>query len=199
MPGARRESRRRLRPLCSVVIYVMADSFFPPELLAVAQRVIAENQALGRTVALAESCTGGLVAAVLTEIAGSSAVVDRAYVTYSNDAKRECLGVSRDIIDKFGAVSSACAEAMARGALRHSHADVAVAITGIAGPHGGTDLKPVGTVFFTKAVRDDVGALENERHLFDGPNRSAIRVRAALVALRMLLPDQATTPAPVGP
>ena len=126
----------------------MSDSLLPPDLVALAERVVAENRAAGRTVALAESCTGGLVAAALTEIAGSSAVLDRGFVTYSNAAKHDMLGVQDDIIDTFGAVSIAVAWAMAQGALKHSDADVAVAITGVAGPDGGSEQKPVGTVVF---------------------------------------------------
>lgn len=166
------------------------DSLLPGHLVALARRVVEENRARGRTVALAESCTGGLVAAALTEIPGSSAVLDRAYVTYSNEAKAECLGVSEDIIDAFGAVSIACAWAMARGALAKSRADVAVAVSGVAGPDGGTALKPVGTVVFARALRDGDGAPEGELVHFDGANRSAIRIQAALAALELLLPVQ---------
>ena len=167
-----------------------ADSILPAELTALARRVIEENRALGRTVALAESCTGGLVAAALTEIPGSSAVLDRAYVTYSNEAKIECLGVSGDIIDTFGAVSIACAWAMAVGALKHSRADIAVSVSGIAGPDGGSDLKPVGTVVFARAERGGAREPDGEMLYFDGGNRAAIRVQAALEALKLLLPDQ---------
>ena len=166
-------------------------SALPSELVALARRVIEENRSLGRTIALAESCTGGLVAAALTEIPGSSAVLDRAYVTYSNAAKTECRGVSEDIIDTFGAVSVACAWAMAKGALARSRADVAVAVSGVAGPDGGSELKPVGTVVFAKASRDDGGAPDGELVHFDGVNRSAIRVQAAKAALELLLPQPA--------
>lgn len=166
------------------------DSILPPELVALARRVVEENRAAGRTVALAESCTGGLVAAALTEIPGSSAVLDRAYVTYSNQAKIECLGVSGDIIDTFGAVSIACAWAMAKGALARSRADVAVAVSGVAGPDGGTAMKPVGTVVFAKAQRQGESAPDGELVFFDGGIRSAIRVQAAMAALKLLLPDQ---------
>ena len=121
-----------------------------------------------RTVALAESCTGGLVSAALTEIAGSSAVLDRGFVTYSNEAKHEALGVANDIIETFGAVSIACAWAMARGALARSDADIAVAISGVAGPDGGSALKPVGTVVFARVVRDDTGEPEGELKFFEG-------------------------------
>ncbi len=157
------------------------------ELVALAARVVAENRAAGRTVALAESCTGGLVAAALTEVAGSSAVFDRSFVTYSNEAKHELLGVSNDIIDAFGAVSIACAWAMAQGALRRSHADVTVSISGIAGPDGGTMQKPVGTVVFARALRGSDEVLAEERW-FDVPTRAEVRHQAALVALELLLP-----------
>jgi nicotinamide-nucleotide amidase len=120
-------------------------------------------------------------------VAGSSAVLDRGFVTYSNEAKREMLGVADDIIDTLGAVSVATAWAMAQGALRHSSADVAVAISGIAGPEGGSDLKPVGTVVFARALRgkDDVEAEERQ---LDASSRAAVRHQAALVALELLLP-----------
>lgn len=165
----------------------MPSSILPDDLAELAARVVAENLAAGRVIALAESCTGGLVAAALTEIAGSSAVFDRGYVTYSNEAKQELLGVKGDIIDTFGAVSIACVWAMAQGALKHSHADVAVAISGIAGPDGGTDHKPVGTVVFARAIRGDDEVLAEER-LFDGASRAEVRRQATLVALGLLLP-----------
>jgi len=136
------------------------------------------------------SPVGGLVSAALTEVAGSSAVVERGFVTYSNESKRELLGVSGDIIDTFGAVSVACAWAMAQGALARSHADVAVAISGIAGPDGGSEQKPVGTVVFAKATR---GATEDEdseaeEQRFADSTRSGVRLQATLVALGLLLP-----------
>lgn len=162
---------------------------FSKDLVALAARVIAENKAAGRKVALAESCTGGLVCAALTEIAGSSAVVDRGFVTYSNEAKQEQLGVPSDIIEAFGAVSPATAWAMAQGAIRHSHADVAVAVSGIAGPDGGTEMKPVGTVVFAVALRGD-DEVNAEQKLIEGADRGAIRHEAALIALEMLLPPQ---------
>lgn len=165
----------------------LSQGLLPAELVELAARVIAENRAAGRTVALAESCTGGLVAAALTEIAGSSAVLDRGFVTYSNEAKHELLGVSGDILETFGAVSIACAWAMAQGALRNSGADVAVAISGIAGPDGGSELKPVGTVVFARAIRGSDEILAEERQL-EGSSRAAVRRQAALVALELLLP-----------
>lgn len=166
------------------------DSFLPPDLVALARRVVDANTALGRTIALAESCTGGLVATAITEIPGSSAVLDRSYVTYSNAAKAQCLDVSRDIIETFGAVSIATAWGMAQGALKESGADVAVAISGVAGPDGGTALKPVGTVVFAKAVRDSDAEPDGELRQLDGKTRSEIRLQAAMIALELLLPDQ---------
>ena len=164
-----------------------ARAILPDELLVLAARVVAENRAAGRTIAVAESCTGGLVAAALTEIAGSSAVLDRGFVTYSNESKTEMLGVSRDIIDAFGAVSIACAWAMAQGALKRSQADVTVSISGIAGPDGGTDQKPVGTVVFARALRGTDEVLAEERW-FEPFSRAEVRYQAALVALELLLP-----------
>jgi len=165
----------------------MMHSLLPPELTALARRVIEENAACGRRVALAESCTGGLVAAALTEIAGSSAVVERGFVTYSNESKQDLLGVSPDIIDTFGAVSIACAWAMAQGALKHSRADVAVAVSGIAGPDGGSAEKPVGTVVFARAIRGEEESAAEEKRFEPAP-RAEIRLQAALVALELLLP-----------
>lgn len=165
-------------------------SLFPLSLTELAARVVAENAAVGRKVVLAESCTGGLVCAAMTEIPGSSEVLERGFVTYSNEAKIESLGVSAELIDTFGAVSVAVAWGMARGALKHSDADVAVAITGIAGPGGGSESKPVGTVVFACALRgqneNDISA---EQKNFDPSlSRSAIRQEAAMVALELLLP-----------
>lgn len=166
------------------------NSLLPSVLMELAARVVAQNAAAGRKVVVAESCTGGLVCAAITEISGSSEVLDRGFVTYSNDAKVESLGVSAELIDTFGAVSPAVAWAMARGALKHSDADVAVAITGIAGPGGGTESKPVGTVVFACARR---GQNENditaEQKNFDpGLSRAEIRQEATLAALELLLP-----------
>ena len=165
-------------------------TLFPASLTELAARVVAENAAAGRKVVLAESCTGGLVCAAITEIPGSSEVLERGFVTYSNEAKIESLGVSAELIDTFGAVSVAVAWGMARGALKHSDADVAVAITGIAGPGGGSETKPVGTVVFACALRgqneNDISA---EQKNFDPTlNRSEIRQEAAMVALELLLP-----------
>ena len=166
----------------------MTDSLLPEEIVALARRVVEENTAAGRTIALAESCTGGMVAAALTEIDGSSAVLDRGFVTYSNAAKQQELDVSDDILEAFGAVSVACVWAMARGALEHSEADVAVAVSGIAGPGGGTEVKPVGTVVFAKAERGNDDEMIAEQKLFDGQSRAEVRRQATLCALELLLP-----------
>lgn len=170
----------------------MPSSLLPDDVAALAARVVAENAAAGRKIATAESCTGGLVAGAITEIAGSSAVLDRGFVTYSNEAKMEMLGVAGDIIETFGAVSIACAWAMAKGALERSKADVAVAISGVAGPGGGTVHKPVGTVVFARVVRNASGEPEGELKFFvgeDGPDRRAdIRRQATICALELLLP-----------
>ncbi len=165
----------------------MSDSLLPDDITSLARRVVEENRAAGRRIVLAESCTGGLVAAAITEIAGSSAVLDRAFVTYSNEAKKEALGVAGDVIDAFGAVSIACVYAMAQGALERSDADVAVAISGIAGPDGGTEQKPVGTVVFARARRG-VEEREAESKLFAAGDRSEVRRQATLCALELLLP-----------
>jgi len=157
-----------------------------------AERVVRENAAANRTVATAESCTGGLVAGALTEIAGSSAVLDRGFVTYSNEAKMEALGVAQDLIETFGAVSIACVWAMAQGALERSKADVAVAISGVAGPGGGSELKPVGTVVFARAIRNSNDEPEGEIRFFEGgegpDGRASIRRQATVCALELLLP-----------
>jgi len=134
-------------------------------------------------IATAESCTGGLIAASLTEIAGSSQVVDRGFVTYSNEAKNEVIGVDMSLIEVHGAVSSQVATAMATGALAQSRADVAVAVTGIAGPGGGTTEKPVGLVFIG-AARLGQPPL-TERHVFGG-DRSQVRHETVLAAFNLL-------------
>ena len=166
----------------------MLQQLLPDDVEKLAARVIEENRAVGRKVVLAESCTGGLVCAALTEIAGSSAVLDRGYVTYSNEAKMEALGVPLDIIETFGAVSIACAWAMAKGALAKSNADVAVAISGVAGPGGGTALKPVGTVVFARVVRGQESEPEGELKKFEPTTRADIRRQATICALELLLP-----------
>lgn len=165
-------------------------NLLPEDLVAKAREVVEANRKIDRRFVVAESCTGGLVAAAITEIPGSSEVFVGAFVTYSNEAKIARLGVSPDVIDTFGAVSVATAWAMAQGALHALDVDVAVSITGIAGPDGGTPSKPVGTVVFAKALKgqepEDCAA---DSRLFDATEgRSGIRHQAALCALELLLP-----------
>lgn len=154
-----------------------------------AERVLAEARKRGLRIATAESCTGGMVSAALTDIAGSSDVFERGFVTYSNDAKQEMLGVAAAMIAAHGAVSTQTARAMAEGAIRNSRADIAVAITGVAGPGGGSSEKPVGLVCFAIA-RKDQATLERRQQFIDG-GRTAIRLDATRMALEMLL-DAAT-------
>ena len=156
---------------------------FPPDLLARAAELIVRYRRLGLMVATAESCTGGLIAALLTEIPGSSNVVERGLVVYSNAAKEELLGVPASMIDRYGAVSEETARAMAEGALRASRADVAVSVTGIAGPDGGTEDKPVGTVFIALAAASATAA---QRHFFpfDRETFKFITSQTALDTLR---------------
>lgn len=137
-----------------------------------------------RKIATAESCTGGMVAQYFTALAGSSDWFERGFVTYSNEAKQECLGVAKSVIESDGAVSEACALAMAQGCLAHSHADYALSITGIAGPGGGSEAKPVGTVCFGFAGPDEHHFVRRE--VFAG-DREAIRQQSALFAIRTLL------------
>ena len=152
--------------------------------LAEAEALVALYRQHGLTVATAESCTGGLVAALLTAMPGSSAVVERGFVTYSNEAKAECLGVPADLIARHGAVSAEVARAMAVGALDHSRADVTVSVTGIAGPGGGSAEKPVGLVHFGCARRG-AAVLAVERRF--GPlGRSEVRTASVQVAFELL-------------
>ena len=173
----------------------MTENLLPEELVTLARRVIDENRAANRRISVAESCTGGLVSAALTEIPGSSDVFDAGFVTYSNEAKTALLGVAGDVIETFGAVSLATAWAMAHGAVAKSGSDVAVAITGIAGPAGGSDRKPVGTVVFAlaKAGDDPEDAITDQRE-FGDLGRAGIRLQAALCALELLLPEVAPEP-----
>lgn len=157
---------------------------FAADLLARAAALLRRYEAEGRRIATAESCTGGLVAGLLTEIPGSSAVVERGFVTYSNEAKAELLGVPAILIEMHGAVSEAVARAMAEGALAGSDADVAVAVTGIAGPGGATPSKPVGLVHFGLAGRgQDTTHLERR---YGDLGRSVVRGRAVEDALTLL-------------
>ncbi len=151
---------------------------------ALAARVLSACRARGLTIATAESCTGGLVAAALTDIAGSSEVVERGFVTYSNAAKEAMLGVPATTLERHGAVSRETAEAMAKGALAQSPADLAVAITGIAGPGGGSADKPVGLVQFAAAARD--GRLLQRERRFGDIGRAEVRRRSVIEALEML-------------
>ena len=164
------------------------NALLPTDIDDLARKVIEANIAESRKVVLAESCTGGLVSAALTEIPGSSAVLDRGFVTYSNESKMEMLDVPLDIIETFGAVSIACAWAMAKGALARSQADVAVAISGVAGPTGGTALKPVGTVVFARVIRGQEGEPEGELKKFEAGSRADIRREATICALELLMP-----------
>jgi len=149
-----------------------------------AQRALASLEARGLKFATAESCTGGMVGAALTAISGSSAVFERGFITYSNDAKTEMLGVPAELIRTHGAVSAPVARAMAEGALAHSHADRAVSITGIAGPNSDGTSKPVGLVYFALAVRGE----PTREHVdtFSG-DRDSVRLQAALTALKMAI------------
>ena len=156
---------------------------FDPDTLALAEAVLAACRTRGWHLAIAESCTGGLVAAALTAIADSSDVVERGFVTYSNEAKIELLGVPAETIAAHGSVSAQTAAAMARGAVARTPADLAVSITGIAGPGGGTPQKPVGLVYLGAARRD--GACRVECRVFPG-DRTAIRDAALVLALEML-------------
>jgi nicotinamide-nucleotide amidase len=154
------------------------------DLRQAATAVLDACRARGLKLATAESCTGGLVAGALTEIAGSSDVVDRGFVTYSNEAKQQMLGVASETLRDYGAVSRQTAEEMARGAIAHSNAQIAVAITGIAGPSGGSADKPVGLVHFAAASR--AGALTHREIRYGDIGRSAVREKSVLAALAML-------------
>jgi nicotinamide-nucleotide amidase len=153
-------------------------------LLPLALVVVEDCAAKGLTIATAESCTGGLIAAVLTEIAGSSAVVDRGFVTYSNEAKTGMLDVAPSLIGEYGAVSREVAIAMAEGAIRASPADIAIAVTGIAGPGGGSAEKPIGLVHFSVALRN--GLTTHAERRFGDIGRSAVRLAAVEAALEMI-------------
>ena len=168
------------------------EFILPAELVDKARTVLAANRAAGRRVAVAESCTAGLVCAALTELAGSSDVFEAGFVTYSNEAKAKLLSVSEDVIDTFGSVSVATAWAMAQGALARSRADIAVAVTGIAGPAGGSERKPVGTVVFAVARRGaDPNEIIADTREFGDLGRGGVRLQAALCALDLLLPPSA--------
>jgi nicotinamide-nucleotide amidase len=155
----------------------------PDDLIHAATELLDLCKASNVMLATAESCTGGLIAGCLTEIAGSSAVVDRGFVTYSNEAKNEMLGVPMELIIEHGAVSEPVARAMAEGALERSRATITIAVTGVAGPGGGTEAKPVGLVHFGCAGGD--GATMATHHVFGG-DRTAIRLATVSEALMLV-------------
>lgn len=157
---------------------------FPDDIDALAREVIRTADAKGLMIATAESCTGGLVAGALTAVAGSSAVVDRGFVTYSNAAKSDLVDVPAALIEAYGAVSEPVARAMAEGAVARSAAQVAVSITGIAGPGGGSPEKPVGLVHF--AATGPSGQIHVEKR-FGDLGRTAVRLESVRVALHLLL------------
>ena len=157
---------------------------FSPELLKLAETVLAEARERALKIATAESCTGGLVAGLLTEIPGSSDVLEQGWVTYSDDAKRRELGVPEDTLRMFGAVSEATARAMAHGALSRAQVDATVSVTGIAGPGGGTIEKPVGLVHFAVARRGR--EIVHEERRFGFLSRHEIRMQSVEAALNLL-------------
>jgi nicotinamide-nucleotide amidase len=157
---------------------------FPPDLTARAAALLDRCREARLKIATAESCTGGLIAGLLTEIPGSSAVVERGFVVYSNEAKQELLGVAATTILAHGAVSEETARAMAEGALAASRADVAVSVTGVAGPDGGTASKPVGLVWFACARRG--GATVSREARFGDIGRARVRLASVGVALELL-------------
>ncbi|WP_221957208.1 CinA family protein [Rhizobium laguerreae] len=163
-------------------------SLFPDDILSAAEAIVRDFTAAGLMISTAESCTGGLIAGALTEISGSSAVVDRGFVTYTNSAKIEMLGVQAETLSRFGAVSEETARQMVHGALFRSRADIAVAVTGIAGPGGGSAEKPVGLVHL--AAKSRAGALIHRKVLYGDIGRSEVRlatIRTALEMVRSLL------------
>ena len=158
---------------------------FPPALQEKAARLLDICRARGSRIATAESCTGGLVAGLLTELPGSSEVVERGFVTYSNEAKQECLGVSAALLQQYGAVSEPVARAMAEGALVHSRTDLAVSVTGVAGPGGGSAAKPVGLVHL--GVSRAGGITLHREYRFGDIGRGEVRMKAVEAALALLL------------
>jgi nicotinamide-nucleotide amidase len=164
--------------------YVGAE-MFESDIVEAARTVLERARTRTLRIATAESCTGGLIAAALTAIPGSSDVVERGFVTYSNEAKIEMLGVASDLLAAHGSVSEAAARAMAEGALAHSRADLAVAVTGVAGPGGGTEAKPVGLVHLATARRG--AATLHEAPRFGAIGRDAVRIETVRAALNLLL------------
>jgi nicotinamide-nucleotide amidase len=165
---------------------------FPPDLAKKAQALLSDLRSRRMRVATAESCTGGLVAALFTDIPGSSDVVERGFVTYSNDAKHELLDVPEEMLAQHGAVSEAVARAMAAGALEHSHADVSVSITGVAGPDGGSAEKPVGLVHFAAARRG--GPTLHRECRFGNIGRTGVRLASVDVAIQLVAEAAAARP-----
>jgi nicotinamide-nucleotide amidase len=161
----------------------MTTDVFPADLMHMGEEFLTLCRRRGLKICTAESCTGGLVIALLTEFPGSSDVVERGFVTYSNAAKQEQLGVASSLLAAFGAVSDEVARAMAEGALSVSSADMAIAITGIAGPGGGSPEKPVGLVYFACARRDYPTL--SEHRVFSGQTRSGVRIAAVRTALEL--------------
>jgi nicotinamide-nucleotide amidase len=159
-------------------------AMFPPDLIVCATDLVARYKAAGLMAATAESCTGGLIAGLLTEIPGSSAMLERGFVVYSNAAKQELLGVPAETLARYGAVSSETAVAMAEGALHASRAEIAVSVTGIAGPDGGSAEKPVGLVHFACARRSRSTVAREER--FGDIGRGAARLASVEVGLALL-------------
>lgn len=160
----------------------MEIEMFSAELISSTSHILQQCKAKGLKITTAESCTGGLLAALLTEIAGASSMFERGIVSYSNEAKQDMLGVDKALLEKYGAVSSQVAQAMAEGALKNSKSDVAVSITGIAGPDGGSPAKPVGLVFIAVATKKRVTYSEN---IFNG-TRNDIRMQSVAKALAMI-------------
>ncbi|HUY67986.1 MAG TPA: CinA family protein [Alphaproteobacteria bacterium] len=156
----------------------------PADIHDLARKVIESYAEQKRRIVTAESCTGGLIAGALTDIPGASDVLERGFVSYSNAAKIEVLGVMPDVLESYGAVSAQIAEAMAKGALEFSHADVAVSVTGIAGPGGGSSDKPVGLVYL--GLADRKGAVFHYKCQFKG-ERDEVRMAAVREALKLLL------------
>lgn len=167
-------------------------SLFPADIEALAARIVRDFSARGLTISTAESCTGGLIAGALTEISGSSAVVDRGFITYSNQAKHEMIGVKAETLARFGAVSKQTAIEMAAGALEASRTRVAVAVTGVAGPGGGSAEKPVGLVHIAATSTGDI-VLHREMHYGD-LGRDGIRLATVKTALELLLDVVQTGP-----
>lgn len=159
-------------------------SIFPEDIASLAADIIKRFSKAGLMVATAESCTGGLIAGALTDVPGSSAAVDRGFVTYTNQAKMDLIGVQPRVLATYGAVSRECALQMVSGALRRSRADIAVAVTGIAGPGGGSDAKPVGLVHLAAKSRD--GRLVHREMRYGDLGRDGIRLATVRTALEMI-------------